>query len=70
MNIASLNQHKEELEYMLLILGLTFDVVGLTETKIKKDYAPIFDININGYKCFHTPTESENSPIFKRSNKL
>ena len=35
---------------MLLILGLTFDVVVLTETKIKKDYAPIFDININGYK--------------------
>ena len=52
-----LNQHKEELEAMLLILRLTCG--GLTETKIKKDYAPIFDININRYKCFHTPTESE-----------
>ena len=58
-NIASLGKHKDELEDLLSILDHKFDVMGITETKIKKDKVPIFDLSINGYNCFHTPTESE-----------
>ena len=59
MNIASLGLHKEELEDLFSILDIEFDVIGLTETKIEKDITPIYDISLNGYKCFHTRTESK-----------
>ena len=59
LNIASLSKHKDEFEDLLSILDYKFDVMGITETKIKKDIVPIFDLTINGYNCFHTPTESE-----------
>ena len=58
-NIASLGKHKDEFEDLLSILDQKFDVMGITETKIKKDCVPIFDLSIDGYNCFHTPTESE-----------
>ena len=59
MNIASLGLHKEELEDLFSILDIEFDVIGLTETMIEKDITPIYDISLNGYKYFHTPTESK-----------
>ena len=58
LNIASLGCHKEELEELLLILDLKFDIIGLSETKILKDEAPTYDINLKGYNKFFTPTES------------
>ena len=36
LNIASLGAHKEELEAVLSSLDHDFDVIGLSETKIKK----------------------------------
>ena len=30
----------------------------LTETKIIKNITPTYDINLKGYKNYHTPTES------------
>ena len=47
LNIASLKKHKEELETIL-------SVIGISETKIKKSVVP--DFNIKGYKAFSTPT--------------
>ena len=58
LNIASLANHKEELETLLTLLDYRFDVMGITETKLQKDKPPIYDININGYNCYHTPSES------------
>ena len=60
LNIASLSKHKEELETILNMLDFKFDIIGLTETKIRKHKAPIFDITLKGYKQCSTPTESEN----------
>ena len=34
LNIASLGDHKDELEDMPSILGSNFDIIGLTETRI------------------------------------
>ena len=59
LNIASLSKHKEELESILTLMGYKFDVIGITETKINKNKSPIFDINMEDYKCYHTPSEAE-----------
>ena len=59
LNIASLAKHKEELDCTLSMLKYKFDVIGITETKIKKDITPINDISLKGYNIYHTPTESE-----------
>ena len=57
-NIASLSKHKEELQTVLAMLDYKFDVIGITETKLLKNANPLFDINLEGYKCFHVETES------------
>ena len=50
LNIASLSKHKEELETIV-------NIVGITETKIKSNIDASFDKNINGYKCYSICTE-------------
>ena len=36
-----------------------FDVIGITESKIKKNIEPKIDISIPGYKYFHVDTEAD-----------
>ena len=59
LNIASLKKHKEEFETVLNMLDFKFDVIGITETKIKKDILPDYDLKIPGYKHYYTPTECD-----------
>ena len=59
MNIASLELHKEELQVLLSILDIEFNVLAITETKLKKCIVPTYDYNLPGYNCFQTPAESE-----------
>ena len=59
LNIASLAKHKIELETILSMINYKFDIIGLTETKIKKDIAPSFDTKRKGYNEYSTPTESD-----------
>ena len=59
LNIASLAKHKEELDTIFSLLGFKFDFIGITETKIKKNEAPIIDINMEGYEHYCTETEGE-----------
>ena len=59
LNIASLEKHKEELENILSMLNFKFDVIGITETKIKKGIVPNYNVNIKGYQYYSTPTESD-----------
>ena len=40
LNIASLSKHKEEHETILNIIDLKFDIVGITETKLKSHIDP------------------------------
>ena len=59
LNIGSLRKHKDELESALSLLNFNFDVIGISETKIKKGINPDYDLNIEGYKKpYSTPTES------------
>ena len=54
-NIGSLRKHKSELESILQNLDFKFDVIGITETKLLKDLKPDFDIQMEGYTCYHVP---------------
>ena len=59
LNLASLGLHKDELVTALSLLNFEFDVIAVTETKIKAGIAPIFDPSLTGYKHFLTPTECD-----------
>ena len=48
-NIASVQKHKEELETILNMINLTFDVMGLTESKIRKSIDQITNFIFDGY---------------------
>ena len=63
LNIASLSLHKEELENVLNILNFKFDVIGISETKIKKGNDPDYKVSIDGYQQFSTPTESDKGGV-------
>ena len=63
LNIASLAKHKEELETIFTMLNFKFDVIGISETKIKKNIAPIYDVSLKGYNSHCTPTESERGGV-------
>ena len=58
LNIVSLSKNKNELETLLKMLDVNFDIIGLTETKIIKGSAPTFNLKLNGYTPYQTPTES------------
>ena len=58
LNIASLQKHKEELESTLNMIDLKFDILGITETKLRKGREPLIDVNLAGYKTFSTTTEA------------
>ena len=59
LNIASVQKHKEELETILKMINLKFDVIGLTESKIRMNIDPLTNLNIEGYQIFSTTTEAE-----------
>ena len=63
LNIASLEKHKDELEKVLSMLNFKFDLIGISETKIKKGIDPNFNVEIKGYKHLSTLTESDKGGV-------
>ena len=57
-NISSLNAHLDELSTMLSLLNFNFSVIGITETRLRKDIGVSIPISIEGYSYEHTPTEA------------
>ena len=58
LNISSLPYHIDDLKTVLSQCKRPFDVIGITETRIKKDKAPYKDISLDGYNYEFKPTES------------
>ncbi len=56
LNIASLSKHIDELRNLLHALEHPFDIIGITETRLH-DEDTLVNIEIDGYKFIHTPTE-------------
>jgi len=59
LNIHSLQLHKSDLDILLDMMNIEFDVIAISETKIKKDKGPTHDITIPNYTIVSTPTEAE-----------
>ena len=58
-NIASLSFHLDDLKMLLSILDHPFDIIAVSETKIKDDLEPVTNFSIPGYDFRHTPTKSD-----------
>ena len=59
LNIASLSLHLDDLKTILSILDHPFDIIAISETKIKEDHDPISNISLDGYNFEHTPTKTD-----------
>ena len=58
LNIASLGCHIDDLKLLLNLLNHPFDVIGVSETKIRANIEPLTNIDIEGYTFVNTPTET------------
>ena len=58
LNISSLPYHIDELRTVLSQCKSPFDVIGITESRIRKDKTLYTDISLDGYSHEHQPTES------------
>ena len=57
-NTCSLSKNIEELEYLLDKTKIDFDVIGISESRIKKDKSAINSINLKGSSHVSCHTES------------
>ena len=58
LNIASLQSHINELRELLALLNYPFDLIAISETKLKKDCDIVVNIDLEGYQLEKTPTET------------
>ena len=58
MNISSLCHNFDELHTLLARMKVTFNITGITETRLKKHTVRNININLNGDAIEHTPTEA------------
>ena len=58
LHIALLSKHIDELRSLLTILKHTFDVIGITETRLH-DESPLVNLGIEGYGFKHKPTNQQ-----------
>ena len=71
LNIHSLQYHKNDLDTLLDLLKVKFDIIAISETKLLKDVAPVQDIDLPNYEKEYTPTEaSKGGTLLYISNKL
>ena len=71
LNIHSLQLYIEELKILLDMLKLDFDIIAISETKIRKGEPPIIDINIPNCQYEDTPTEAKKGgKLIYTSNKI
>ena len=57
-NIVSLQAHIDDLKELIRLLEHSFDIIGISETKLKKDINHTTNIEMDGYNFEHTPTET------------
>ena len=70
-NIASLSKNIDELRLTFSLLKKEFQIIGITEHKIRKDCNPSTNIDIDGYKPFiYDPTETSHGGTVFLSNSL
>ena len=58
LNISSVQYHLDELRDPIDKSKTKFSVIGITESRLNKDIAPLKNINLQNYNIQHTPIES------------
>ena len=58
MNVCSLTKYFDDFNILLSDLNVSFDILAITETRIKKDSSSTINLQLNNYSTEHTPTES------------
>ena len=58
MNVCSLTKNFDDFNILLGDLNVSFDILAITETRIKKDSSSSINLQLNNYSIEHTPTES------------
>ena len=58
MNISSLCHNFDELQTLLARINIKSNIIGITETRLKKHSIRNINIDLNGYAIEHTPTEA------------
>ena len=58
MNISSLCHNFDELYTLLARIKVKFNIIGITETRLKKHTVTNLNLNLNGYVIEHAPTEA------------
>ena len=58
LNIESLQFHKNDLDILLDNLNIEFDIIAISETRLKKDIKPVKDIKLSNYEIEDTTTEA------------
>ena len=58
LNVCSLPKYHDNLSILLESIHHKFDIIGISETRLNDSNLPSHNININGYHCISTPTES------------
>ena len=71
LNIHSLQYHIVDLKILLSTLDYDFDILAISETKLRKGSESTKCIDIPNYHCEHTPTEAnKGGTLIYISNKL
>ena len=57
-NISSLTYNFDQLHTLLSVININFDLIGVTESRLKKDKTRTTNTDIKGYTFEHTPSEA------------
>ena len=69
MNVCSLTKYFDDFHILISDLNVSFDILVITETRIKKDSSNPINLQLNNYSIEHTPTESSASGTLLYINK-
>ena len=69
MNVCSLTKHFDDFNILLSDLNVSFDILAITETRIKKDSSSPINLQLSNYSIGHTPTESSAGGTLPYINK-
>ena len=57
MNVCSITKNFDDFNILLIDLNASFDILAITETRIKKDSSSPINLELSNYSTEHTPTE-------------
>ena len=73
LNIASIEAHFDDLKTILSCLDHSFDVIGISESKILENSDAIVNLNLEGYFMEQTKTKTfwrHSNFLFKKNIKI